>query len=441
MRVKSISVLVILCLLMVMLVGCSDGAKEKIGDLVPTGEVEPTEEPRTSDENPYVSDVSGVPTQAVIVEPGQKTEGGTSLDDLRNKYLSTPTPTEVPPTPTPTPEPTSTPTEEPTPSPEPIIEMIEVSGINFPTQVKLGKSFGLTGKINYIDSSLTTLAGRIIDADGNVVIEVIEDLSKLAGGTYDIKPGDINQKIKFGTLELGDYTYKLSISGPTVAEHVLVEKKFSVVKQTTGGGDTYTPSPTPSPTATPKPTAGPIATPTPVVTGTPVPTKTPTGTPVPTKAPTSTPTPTPVVTTGDSGKASMEINGKELVVTVEVKANGDRKAVVTGSDAKDVIKGHNKDILDTLKTGYVWVVAHIKTSVKTSEFSTYETFVPNILIRSSSGSKFSGGDNIPYYLFHTKGSKFDKEYDVVFQVPKGQESKFNLVFGSGQNVFTYKYKK
>lgn len=74
---------------------------------------------------------------------------------------------------------------------------------------KIYDSCAVTGKITSIDEVLTDVSGYIVNSSGKVVQEVNIDLQKVNNGddatTMDIGSSDLNYKLKFGHLTIGNY--------------------------------------------------------------------------------------------------------------------------------------------------------------------------------------------------------------------------------------------
>ena len=100
---------------------------------------------------------------------------------------------------------------------------LEISGVRQPSSIVHGKAFSIKGVVesNYRISSVIV---TIIDAAGSEVIRV----SGEAGGwSYDIYD-ELDRDVRFGTLDVGNYTYRVSASDEQKELTLLHENAFSI---------------------------------------------------------------------------------------------------------------------------------------------------------------------------------------------------------------------
>ncbi len=105
------------------------------------------------------------------------------------------------------------------------IPAVELTGANYPEMLVKGKSFSIKGtaKVKYSELDITSLTVGVYKADGTAATsKTVAPQSE----SYDIK--NIDAYIKFGSLALGSYTYRITAK-TVLGEVTLLEKPFSVV--------------------------------------------------------------------------------------------------------------------------------------------------------------------------------------------------------------------
>lgn len=204
-----------------------------------------------------------------------------------------------------------------------------------------------------------------------------------------------------------------------------------------------TPTQKPTVTSAAKPTATPV---------TETPAK-PTATPKP--KPTATPTPKPTSEAnvgGDDtffgGKCNVYYNSTSINTMVYIggkslKDKNDRSTILIGDKAAKLLPSKFDDIL---RSGYQWCVVHFTVVIDNAAVGYSSNCIPDILIRASNGNKLNA-ESAVYYVealdansnSYDNSSRYDKEYDLVFQLPKGVDT-FTLEFGRQiSTVYKFKY--
>ena len=110
---------------------------------------------------------------------------------------------------------------------------LKIKGATAPTSVVLGKGFGVAGKITS-NKKITKVTVSITDSEGNAVIS---ETAKPNKKSYDLSA--LDKDIKFGTLSLGTYTYKVTATDKEKTAD-LVKSDFKVVKASTLRIKSYT---------------------------------------------------------------------------------------------------------------------------------------------------------------------------------------------------------
>lgn len=117
---------------------------------------------------------------------------------------------------------------------------VTVTGISAPTQQKQGKSFSIKGTLTADHQYLYEVTAWVADPDGNYVIGSSEITQS---STYTLYQSNVDRSIKFGTLDLGQYTYHIAVTAisyyaasPTEYSSILTfipiyESTFSVVSE------------------------------------------------------------------------------------------------------------------------------------------------------------------------------------------------------------------
>lgn len=170
---------------------------------------------------------------------------GTVLEGQYVRPVITPEPEQ---TVTPSPMPTDKPEQTVTPSHDKEVVLVTVTGLNKPGTLYKGDSFGLKGTIKS-DEGINTVSGYILDAEGKVVMEVKDTIKN---GSYNINKGKVNKDLIFGKLAIGEYIYRVTVSGAGIEEQTLIDSPFKVIKAPTKPKDP-TPVPTVKPEVTPEP--------------------------------------------------------------------------------------------------------------------------------------------------------------------------------------------
>ncbi len=104
-------------------------------------------------------------------------------------------------------------------------DKISASGLNAPKLLLKGRGFYLRGVVKSQSSKLTNITAGVYDSDGNM----------LTGRSWNPKDKSIdfrwyvNPYVKFGTLDIGSYTYKVTATNGN-GTSTLLEEIFEVVK-------------------------------------------------------------------------------------------------------------------------------------------------------------------------------------------------------------------
>ena len=99
---------------------------------------------------------------------------------------------------------------------------LNISSYNAPTRNRKGYSYSIKGKITS-NKKITNVAVQVLDSKGKVKLGAS---AKPNSTSYDVKK--LDAKIKFGTLALGNYTYRI-VSTDTTQTKTLVNQAFVVV--------------------------------------------------------------------------------------------------------------------------------------------------------------------------------------------------------------------
>lgn len=148
---------------------------------------------------------------------------------------------------------------------------LSISGETYPSTMYQGASFSIRGTVKTDCGVLTEVRGEVISEWGYA--EQSQTVRPNAA-TLDLRPSNINQKMSFGKLMPGNYTYRLTATaqnGGYTETQILIDCPFTVLEVVTPTPAPITPAPitpvpiTPAPTAprtpTPEPTQGPTAPP------------------------------------------------------------------------------------------------------------------------------------------------------------------------------------
>lgn len=101
---------------------------------------------------------------------------------------------------------------------------ITISNENYPLNIIYKNKFKLTGNIKS-DYKLSSITAQIIDTSNNTISKISKTVSP-DSFTYSIE----NLQIKFETLPVGNYKYKLIASDEKGVSKTLINKNFKVVK-------------------------------------------------------------------------------------------------------------------------------------------------------------------------------------------------------------------
>lgn len=148
---------------------------------------------------------------------------------------------------------------------------LSISGETYPSTMYQGASFSIRGTVSTDCGVLTEVRGEVISEWGYA--EQSQTVRPNAA-TLDLRPSNINQKMSFGKLMPGNYTYRLTATaqnGGYTETQILIECPFTILEVVTPTPAPITPAPiTPEPitpvppapkTPTPEPTQGPTAPP------------------------------------------------------------------------------------------------------------------------------------------------------------------------------------
>jgi len=100
-----------------------------------------------------------------------------------------------------------------------------ISLTDYPVRLLKGNSFGLRGTIT-ANGNITLVKGYIYNADGKVVQSTTD---KPYVNSFNIKNGNVNQKLVFGKLASGNYTLKIEATNS--AGKTTITKNFSVISK------------------------------------------------------------------------------------------------------------------------------------------------------------------------------------------------------------------
>lgn len=103
-----------------------------------------------------------------------------------------------------------------------LIKPITITGENYPTELIVGDSFKLTGTISS-SYKLTSVTVQVLDQTG----EEVSTASKTVYPNTEVY-SDISSGIKFETLPVGNYTYKVIATDESGATKILINQAFTV---------------------------------------------------------------------------------------------------------------------------------------------------------------------------------------------------------------------
>ena len=106
---------------------------------------------------------------------------------------------------------------------EPPKSNLTIKSYNAPTKNRKGYSYSIKGKITS-NKKITKVTVQVLDSKGKAKITAS---AKPNATSYNVKK--LDNKIKFGTLPLGKYTYRI-VATDTTQTKTLVKKGFTVVK-------------------------------------------------------------------------------------------------------------------------------------------------------------------------------------------------------------------
>jgi hypothetical protein len=110
-------------------------------------------------------------------------------------------------------------------APDPVSDKLSSSGLSAPSLLIKGRGFYLRGIVSSQTSKINQLTAGVFDANGNM----------LTGRSWNPKAKSVdfrwlvNEHVKFGTLELGIYTYKV-VATNDGGTSTLLEASFQVVE-------------------------------------------------------------------------------------------------------------------------------------------------------------------------------------------------------------------
>ncbi len=108
-------------------------------------------------------------------------------------------------------------------APEPVSDKLSASGCNYPTSLVKGKGFALRGVVSSQTSKITKLSAGVYDEDGKM----------LTGRSWNPNAKSVDFRwyvspyVKFGTLSVGTYTYKITATN-AAGTKTLLSKEFEV---------------------------------------------------------------------------------------------------------------------------------------------------------------------------------------------------------------------
>ncbi len=153
-----------------------------------------------------------------------------------------------------------------------------------------------------------------------------------------------------------------------------------------------------------------------------------------------------------SGKATVYYKNKNRTVDVLIggyamKGDNNRNAFIRGKEAKKLLEEFDYDYAEDLEPGNELAIVHFTVKINDTDTGYGSDCIPDIRIRSSRGTLIDN-EPTPYYVItldqngkkYGNGSSYIKEYDLVFQVPKGVNG-LQVWFGSAQGkVYKWAYK-
>ena len=153
-----------------------------------------------------------------------------------------------------------------------------------------------------------------------------------------------------------------------------------------------------------------------------------------------------------SGKATVYYKNKNRNVDVLIggyamKGDNNRNAFIRGKEAKNLLEEFDYDYAEDLDPGNELAIVHFTVKINDTDAGYGSDCIPDIRIRSSRGTLIDN-EPTPYYVVtldqngkkYGNGSSYIKEYDLVFQIPKGVNG-LQVWFGSAQGkVYKWAYK-
>ena len=153
-----------------------------------------------------------------------------------------------------------------------------------------------------------------------------------------------------------------------------------------------------------------------------------------------------------SGKATVYYKNKNRTVDVLIggyamKGDNNRNAFIRGKEAKKLLEEFDYDYAEDLEPGNELAIVHFTVKINDTDTGYGSDCIPDIRIRSSRGTLIDN-EPTPYYVItldqngkkYGNGSSYIKEYDLVFQIPKGVNG-LQVWFGSAQGkVYKWAYK-
>lgn len=153
-----------------------------------------------------------------------------------------------------------------------------------------------------------------------------------------------------------------------------------------------------------------------------------------------------------SGKATVYYKNKNRNVDVLIggyamKGDNNRNAFIRGKEAKNLLEEFDYDYAEDLEPGNELAIVHFTVKINDTDAGYGSDCIPDIRIRSSRGTLIDN-EPTPYYVVtldqngkkYGNGSSYIKEYDLVFQIPKGVNG-LQVWFGSAQGkVYKWAYK-
>lgn len=153
-----------------------------------------------------------------------------------------------------------------------------------------------------------------------------------------------------------------------------------------------------------------------------------------------------------SGKATVYYKNKNRTVDVliggyDMKGDNNRNAFIRGKEAKNLLEEFGYDYAEDLAPGNELAIVHFTVKINDTDAGYGSDCIPDIRIRSSRGTLIDN-EPTPYYVVtldqngkkYGNGSSYIKEYDLVFQIPKGVNG-LQVWFGSAQGkVYKWAYK-